>query len=924
MFPALPALAAEQAAAQAPAPSAVLEEIVVSGSRIRREGYTAPTPVTVVNADVLERDAPINVADTLRQIPAFGRSSSPENTVGGQSISGGNAGTNVVNLRELGVDRTLVLFDGHRVVSSGVGSGVDMNLMPAALVARVDVVTGGASAAWGSDAVAGVVNVILNKRFTGFQANLQGGVTVYGDVQQYKAEASYGRGFASGRGHLLGSVSYVKSPDEVYTRDRARAVPFYNTRIVNNPAYTPTNGQPRQITAPLVGYSQATQGGLINAGPLRGIQFVGPNGTPIPFNFGNVSGGLCSSCDLVDDVGEHYQLTQPHEDLNLFGYASWALADNLNVSLELNWGRNDASNQSISYTRFGGAANVIVRNDNAFLPQSVKAQMAAVGLTTISVGTTNTNLGFIANDLERTTKRAVLAFNGSFGGWDWDLHASTGQYLRYTLPSLLPHIASYNMAVDAVVAPAGIPGIPAGAIVCRSTLTAPTDGCKPLNIFGNGVATPEAIAYVNRGNPFARNLQELKEVAFSTQGELFDLWGAGPIAVAVGAEYREEGAKQDSDAGSLTRQFAAGNFNQYNLDMNVKEVFGEVDIPLLRGVPLAQALDFNAAVRYTDYSASGTVWTWKTGVTDTVTDELRLRGTISRDIRAPNLTELFNPGSSSQSQFFDPQIGTSVTAFNFNGGNPNLKPEKADTVSAGAIVTPRWLPGFIASVDYYSIDIEGAIVGTNARTTLERCFAGETVYCPLIIRNAAGQLLQVNNSPANASTVRTSGLDFQATYRRDLGPGRITFNLAGNYTFETVRVAEGRTLDYVGSLGLDAPVSGALQFKTTFTATYDQGPLSGTVQARILGPGKVNNEWVEGVDIDDNHVPGTIYFDLRGSYNLTDNIEVFGAVDNILNRKPELIPMSASTGQLGYFASFRGDLHDVLGTRFRAGIRLKY
>ncbi|MEO7053868.1 MAG: TonB-dependent receptor, partial [Rhizomicrobium sp.] len=247
-FPA-PSVAAQNAPTQMQEPvlslgSALTEQVIVSASRISIGGYQQPTPVTVVTGDQLRRDAFTDIGDAIRQLPAFGASSGPNNTIAANYIVSGTPGINVVNLRNLGVLRTLVLFNGQRVVASALSGGVDLSTMPTSLVQRVDVVTGGASAAWGSDAVAGVVNVILNKKFDGLAANIEGDNSWQDDHRTFKAELSYGTNFAGERGHLIGSVSYANSPDTLFVSQRSW---YENIKLVNNPVYAPGNGQPQYV-----------------------------------------------------------------------------------------------------------------------------------------------------------------------------------------------------------------------------------------------------------------------------------------------------------------------------------------------------------------------------------------------------------------------------------------------------------------------------------------------------------------------------------------------------------------------------------------------------------------------------------------------------------------------------------------------------
>ena len=374
--------------------------MIVSASRIQIQGYSQPTPVTVVGAEQLARDAQTDIGDVIRQLPAFGTSSGPNNSNSANYIVSSTPGIDVVNLRQLGVLRTLVLFDNQRVVASSVAGGVDLSTMPSSLVQRIDVVTGGASAAWGSDAVAGVVNVILNKNFNGFAANIEGSDSWKDDHRQVKGEVSYGTDFAGDRGHIILSASYLTSPDTFFINQRSW---FKNTRLVNNPAYNGgANGQPRLIHADNVGQSQATQGGLITGCAntvggvtsasvncsLRGIQFVGSSATPAPFNFGNVSGAFSNGGSGETAQSDLDHLTIPLHTTTLFSHTRYRITNDISASLELNYGKSFSKNNSYVYNRYG---NLPIQNDNAFLPQSIKDQMAVLGYNTIYLGTNNMN-----------------------------------------------------------------------------------------------------------------------------------------------------------------------------------------------------------------------------------------------------------------------------------------------------------------------------------------------------------------------------------------------------------------------------------------------------------------------------------------------------------------------------------------------------
>lgn len=905
-----------------------VEEVVVTGSRITTTGYQQPTPVTVVAEAQIQRDAKVSIGDTIRELPAVGTSSSPNNGGGAGNIVAAITGVDTINLRQLGIGRTLVLFDGQRVVQSNITGGVDLGTVPTALVQRIDIVTGGASAAWGSDAVAGVVNLVLNKNFDGIRASIEGGDSYKWDHQSLRLSFAAGKGFADDRGRVIFAANYLTSPDTVFPGQRSW---YKATQLVNNPRYTPTNNEPRLMRADGVGLSQATQGGLITGGPLKGIQFVGPNGTPTPFNFGNVSGPLSNGGDAEIYHPSIDNLTVEYKTKTLFGYGSWQLTDNIKASLQLNYGETWSRNNSVPAVRLG---NLTIRNDNAYLPASIKTLMAQNNVTTIPVGTTNMNnfdpnnmsldnfekmLGIPVAVTKRKLKRGVFSLDGKINeDWSWNAYYQRGEVEvdQRTRSNIIT--ANYALAIDAVVNPLN------GQIVCRSTLTNPGNGCVPLNIFGTNVAAKDAIDYVNTRKNFQVISLEQDVAAVSAQGKLPFGLPAGDIAIAFGGEYRREVGETVTDPGAAARLYSVANFSPFKGKYDVKEAFLEAEAPLLED-NIVQSLTINAAGRVTDYSTSGTVATWKVGMTSQVNNSIRLRGTVSRDIRAPNLSELFSSGLSTLSSAVDPNTGQNVSIFTLASGNPNLKPEEAKTYSAGIVLSPEFLPRFNVSLDYYSIDIQKAIFTVGSTQVLARCNAGETIYCAQLDFNGPnGQLSQIRTFPLNVSSQKTEGLDFQVDYSTPLYEGDLSLRLLGNYVISQTQLALGTKIDYRGNIGSDAAVQGIPNLRSTASATYAQGPASVTAQVRYISGAKLNNAWTDK-DVDDNTVPRIAYFDLRGSYELGENMTIFGAIDNVTNVDPPTVPAGPATGQSAYyFTAVRGSVYDTIGRSYRAGVRFKF
>lgn len=931
-------VAAQTSTDSAGAPNAVpldLETVSVSASRIRIEGYEAPTPVTVLGSDTIQREARVDVGDLIRNLPSFGASASPNNSQNQSLIVGGVAGLNLVSLRNLGHNRNLVLFDGQRVVASSIQGGVDMSTLPASLVERIEVVTGGASAAWGSDAVAGVVNIILNKKFSGLETHVEASDNFSSNHGQHKLEVSYGTDFAEGRGHFIASGAYTQTPDEFYSYD----IPgFKYQRLVSNPA--PGNGQPRYLHADNVGLAQATPGGIIVSGPLRGTYFSGQSATPARFDYGNLSQNYYTNGGTLNvSEGDIGLVAAPSKGSTLFGYGSFDIADNLKVSLQLNHGKFWSKTNSWSDIKYG---TVRIRDDNPFIPEATRQQMGQLGVTEFMLGTMNhipgrpdlseqtNSLGVPVSEQTRTLNRAVISLDGGIGeNWSWNAYYQHGKS-EADIRTLNNQVrAAYTLAADAVrvtAANVGTSGLPLGAVVCRSTLANPGNGCAPLNLFGIGNASPEAIAYITGLSRSGGNwmLGELTQQvgAVSLTGSLPFGLDAGPISTAFGLEYRREEGRQNVSPSSQASIYQLANFKNFYGKYDTKEAFVEFSMPLLRD-KVVDSLAFDVAGRMTDYSTSGRVETYKLGLTSQLVDSLRIRSSYSFDIRAPQLFDLFNTGTPVTGTAIDPNTALGVTIFSTSRGNPNLKPEESTTMSVGFVLTPAWLSGLSVSLDYYDIDIEGAFASFNTATTLAQCAAGVQLFCNnLRFEGPGGALSEIFNQPINADQLTTSGLDFSLDYRTFLGAGAVNFNVVANYTFEQELTRLGVPFDYAGSVGPDSTQQGVPQLNGTAGVTYVQDGWSGTVQARVIGKAKLNNAW-GALDVDDNDVPARYYLDLRGSYKWGNGIQLYAALDNVLDKDPPVIPFTAN-GASAYETPFVDAIYGSFGRVWRAGVRAKF
>jgi outer membrane receptor protein involved in Fe transport len=925
------------------------EDIVVTGTRIVRSGFSSPTPLNVVSLEEIQNSSPTNnIADFVNQLPALSGSTRPSNSR--LSLSSGTAGINALNLRNLGEIRTLVLLDGRRSVGSTVTGLVDINTFPQALVRSVEIVTGGASATYGSDAVAGVVNFILDDEFQGLKLQADSGITTRGDGFNYSFSAAAGTGFADGRGHVLLNAEYANR-EGIFQVDREWNQRGFRT--ISNPAFTNTNGMPQNLVRFMTGTSNALPGSIINASTggtanrLRGIYF-GRGGSVNQFNYGTINSSTLTTggdWELADN-SRRIGLDAAEERWGVFGRVSFELADWIEVYGEAsyNW-QETLFNAGPQLT-----TSLTLQRDNAFLIQTLGPERLQ-GINTVTIGTTAVDLPFRKSNNERDVQRYVLGGGGEFQLFGNEANWSAyGQYGETNTREQLIDImrpTRINAASDSVFAQAGNPGgFAPGTIVCRINVDRLANGqpntanddpnCVPLNRLGIGVASQAAIDYV-LGDPFRE--QKLKQIVAGVNLSLtpFATW-AGDVSVAVGAEYRKEKV-----SGSVPIEFqtgfSVGNFLPTFGSYNVKEAYLETVVPLGFG------LEFNGAVRATDYSTSGYVTTWKVGATWEPIEDIRLRATRSRDIRAPNLNELFQAGTSRTDTVdnpFTPELGDRLTFRETTTGNLNLRPEKADSFNAGVVVQPRFLRGFSASADYFEIKLKDAIGQFFAQDIVNRCFEGRQEFCDAFGPDPLGQRdIFVRASPFNFSQQTVRGIDFEASYRLPLervfgdSQGAFSFRgLATRYIDNITNTGVNIPFDTVGQLGSNA-FSSMPRWIYRFSAAVDTPTYTLTGTARGVSGGNYLNNNIECQTdcpvgrpanivsqfptIDDNSIPGVLYFDL----NVTSKFGVFGRGDgeffvnvtNVFDEEPILLP----EGGLSANTTFS----DLLGRAFRVGLRLR-
>ncbi|GAB3276511.1 TonB-dependent receptor plug domain-containing protein [Parahaliea aestuarii] len=923
-------LGTSQLQAQAAEPEGVVEEVIVTGSRLSRTGYDTPTPLTSLGSEELATQAPENIADLVNTLPSV--AGSQTGTTNSGSLATGIAGISAINLRALGAGRTLVLLDGRRSPVSTSSGFIDTNTMPQGLIDRVEVVTGGASAAYGSGAVGGVVNFILDKDYEGVKTTADYGITTRGDNESKRIGFTAGSAFAGGRGHFLFD-SQATDSDGIHETQRGWNKSGYYA--MPNPAlFRGEQGVPTFITGKNIGLSSHTIGGLVVDGPLRGTYF-GEGGSINQLNYGEVGGQWMQGGDwqYTSHQAGTQSLAAADERQSFFTRASFDVNEAFSVFGEASYAGWEGY---ANYLRVPTLRNVIQR-DNAFLSDEMAQAMDTAGVDSFLLSTANGDSEISGHNNERETYRFTAGAEGFFNlfekDWDWD--ASYTKSRTVALQKYLPtiyHLERYAMATDAVIDPA------TGEAVCRTSLSDPDNGCVPLNIMGTGVSTPEAWDYVS-GAPEREETYDMDVVAMNFRVNDITGW-AGPISVAFGGEWREE-----SIYGEVEDQYQSGwrfgNFQEDRGEFDVWESYVEALVPLGFGV------DFNGGYRYADYSLSGEVETWKLGLTWQPIKDVTLRGTRSRDIRAPNLGELFATGTARGNTV---EINGVIVPYQQSlQGSTELAPEVAEGWSGGIVWQPGFLPGFGASLDYYDIEVNDVIGSVSAEQVASFCFdSGIQAYCDDMVFTDPSDpttLTTINIYYENLNSLRAEGLDLELSYDFEMAqlvsdvPGYVSLRFMATHYMENVTDNGTTAIDMAGS---NSSLAGATpDWKYRATALYSLAPWTFNLTMRGVSSGVLGNDFIEcssdcpasvypALTVDDNDVDGQVVFDayVSRSFDFWDDStgEVYLAWSNIFDEDPPLSsePLYQGTDIPAAYPQTNRSIYDFLGSRFRIGVRAEF
>jgi outer membrane receptor protein involved in Fe transport len=944
-------LAALNFSVPAVAQEAGVEQVVVSSTRITRSGYDAPTPTTVVGADDIAKNAEPNVFTTINQLPELAGSAAT--TTGTTSSSAGTNGRSTLNLRSLGTNRTLVLIDGQRVIGVDTTGGTDISQFPQGLIQRVDIVTGGASASWGSDAVAGVVNFVMDKKFEGWKLNGSLGETTYGDDQQANVDATFGTSMFGDRGHFEISGEYavnggVKTP-------LGRRPWYKGWKLLQYPIAATPAGSPQYIASPNVADYLLSPGGIITgqgtslSSAIVGTTF-GPNGGASRFQYGSpMINPYMIGGDQRSDEGWGADLDTALTRGTAYARFSYDLTPDTNIWVTGQYAEVYTSNVAFYSTYKPG--NLTIQCDNPFLPGGIATACGGAGHSVV-YGTMNADLPSIQVQNTRTMRRYAVGGDGAFSlfgtDWTWDAHFTHGENDIINRNRNQTTTRFYNAAIDAVTGPGGTP-------ICRDAAYRAI-GCQAYNVIGTGVGDPSAASFFS-GTAFLQTYLRQEAGSLSFNGSPFSLW-AGPVSIAFGAEYREEAFNQNADCRSYSNcgmptllnpesNWFSGNFHPSKGSYHVSEAFLETVVPLLKDATWGDA-DLDVAGRATAYSASGQIETWKAGINYApgFLDGVKFRALQSRDVRAPNLNDLYAAPSTPTGGVTDdlpgPTFGKTYIISNPTLANPNLTPEKAETTEVGVVFQPSWFPGFSTSVDYYRIHLKDAIGTISTQQVMDLCVIQNVQnLCQYITRDPATNVpTKVALAKINLASLTTDGFDFESSYVTQLSdwssdiPGSLSIRSLASHVSKYITNPGIPGQPLIETAGQN---SGSVAlWRWMGVESWDTDDWNLTLTERWFSDGQISKSYIECQTncpaptsaigtINNNHMDGAFYLDIGGSYNVykTENgmlAQVYFKIDNVANLDP--VP-SPQFGSLPINNGTNPVLYDTLGRLFHLGFRVR-
>ena len=884
--------------------SADVEKIQVTGSRISRQGAIAPSPVTAISGESLLNSGAMNIGEVLNELPSLANTFSLGNS--GQFI--GTAGLNILDLRGMGTDRTLVLVDGKRHVSSSAGTAaVDTNPIPTTWIERVESVTGGASAVYGADAVTGVVNFILKKNIEGFDISATQGFAQENGYKNDKYQASYGFNFDNDRGNIAFAAEYSSQESLDALDNPWTATPYRNMSFESIMGYEREEDQlnstafPDNFYTPNAGYYVLNNAGVFGGG----TKTFNADGSIKDIYIGDqVDSVFCANCDLFN-LRQFTQLQPEFDRTNLNVKGNYELNDDTTVYAQAKYARTRAISMAQPAFFFYSDETTITRN-NAFLDDSVAEYMDANDLDSIVLNRMMTDLGRRTEADERETYRYVLGVEGYINDeWNYEAFVNYGktELERENRNNLI--LQNFYNAIDAIEDDNG-------NIVCAS---GSEDGCVPLNIMGYGQPSQDAIDYVNTTSVGTSKIEQYNAGATIANSGIYEL-PAGYVGFAAGVEYRKEKSEIEEPDNAAGTFFNALGEDKGEYD--VSEVFTEVTVPLLEGLPGVDMLTFDTAARIANYSSIGNAKSWKLGLDWQVFEDLRVRATKSSALRAPNISELYGEASQTFFSVEDPcrtdnledlanadqriancaALGVpadfnsdydSATLEGVNGGNIDLQAEQSISKTLGLVYTPAWFEGFTATVDYWEIELTDAITNIDGQTILDRCVDSETginnPYCGLIDRDSeTGEITQIRSYALNIAGQEAKGVDFELGYDFDALEGAFRTSLIATYLKDR---KEFPFQDNPELFYQNAGTAGESDWQGVFTVNYSRGDWEASWKTRYIERASLyDNQELARNPNPSNRMELASYAvtDVTAGYNFKNGVSLTVGIDNLFNR----------------------------------------
>lgn len=852
---------AQQAPEAAASQPSTLDKVQITGSRInfKQAQISGVGPVTVIDAETIQRTGAISAETLLQRLPASAGGAGNQTNA---YWTGNGYGTTQVNLRGLGINRTLVLLNGRRVVNGGTGanSAVDLNMIPVAMIERVEVLKDGASAIYGADAVAGVVNIITKTGLKGGEASVRYGQTSRGDGDETAVDLSWG--LQSGAGSLVAGINYSESG------------------AINMATRAPCGLGEVNGKLECVG-SSATIGGRARLADGQRI------------NFNQTLGGNASAYETYSAAKHNYNgnpglnAVNPIKRLGMSAFGTLNLSENAKLFTEMLFSHRE-SNQLATAGSLGVYRTINIAANH---PTNPTGQALVLERRRLEEGGTRTF------SQESNIFRVVAGVKGSIGdSWDWSAAVNWG---RNTGTDGTTNVANLDR-VDLTLDRSKCSTTPGAAIPCG-------------NYLGYGNLTPEVLRYIMAPTRDTGG-NDQKGISANISGELFSL-PAGPVGFAAGAEARRESGWRNPD--NLTVLGIANTNRQDPIagSYNAREVYAELAVPLLRKLPFVDSLQFNTAARYSDYSLFGSKSTYKAGLDWQLVPSLKLRGNVSSAFRVPNIPELYGGVSEGNLTTTDPcsnwsalptssvvsqnckaagvpagfkQLGNTILTT--VGGNPKLEPEDAKTLTAGAVWSP--LKTLTLTLDYYSIKITNAIQSVAGSTKLATCYNTPGlahIFCSpaSFTRNkATGEIDFLSSQPVNAADEKISGIDVGALYE---------FNVAGITTTLSAELSHLKNYQvrpFPGAAAIDytGKITGGrgsyTQWRSLSSLTMVKGPWSGAYTLQYIGSADDINAAATDIGA---RAPAVTYHSAQLKYAYSKQLDFSVGVDNLFDKKAPFI-----------------------------------